>query len=178
MDRGSYERANNRQKPAPIEGIARSRNPSDHSKSPLLRPDINSHINHLLMHDYEQQPTTQFVDELLTRTYPDHQANDDRTVDLVNNQNQQQGPISMFYKQPYSISPNNVFQSIVITQLNPEIRTKDDIDIQVIKPNELHLIATAKNMPLESNEARVRSRSLGMLINTLNDDQEFVFCNH
>lgn len=157
MDRGSNERAQHRQKPTPLEGTTRSRNPSDHSKSPLLRPDINSHINHLLMHDYEQQPTTQFVDNLLTRTYPD---NGDRTVDLVDNQ-QRQGPISQFYQQPYSISPNNVFQSIVITQLNPEIRSRDDIDIQVIKPNELHLIATAKNMPLESSEARIRSRSLG-----------------
>lgn len=157
MDRSSNERAQHRQKPAPLEETSRSRNPSDHSKSPLLRPDINSHINHLLMHDYEQQPTTQFVDSLLTRTYPD---NSDRTVDLVDNQ-QQQGPISQFYQQPYSISPNNVFQSIVITQLNPEIRSRDDIDIQVIRPNELHLIATAKNMPFESNEARIRSRSLG-----------------
>ena len=114
------------------------------------------------MHGYEQQPTTQFVDEILTRAYPGA-ANTDRTVDLVADADSDQypGPMSLFYQQPYSISPNNVFQSIVITQLNPEIRTRDDIDIQVIKPNELHLIATARNMPYQSNENKIRSRSLG-----------------
>ncbi len=137
-------------------------------KSPHLRPDIHSSVSHLLNEDYTSSPTSQFIDDLLSRTYPG--ANNDTTLALnsmvdhspgpsayqINNP----GPLSMFYKQPYSISPNNIYQSIVITQLNEEIRSKDDIDIQVINPNELHLIATAKSMP-GSNEFKIRSKSAG-----------------
>jgi len=137
-------------------------------RSPHLRPDIHSSINHLLNDDYTSAPTTQFIDELLSRTYPG--TNNDTTVALNSigdnasgssaHQRKNSGPLSLFYKQPYSISPNNVYQSIVITQLNEEIRSKDDIDIQIIKPNELHLIATARSMP-GSSEAKIRSKSAG-----------------
>ena len=141
-----------------------------------LRPDIHTHVSQLLLDDYpnsSKQPTTQFIDELLSRTYPG--TNDATTIALNSmgddasgistggHQRKNSGPLSMFYKQPYSISPNNIFQSIVITQLNAEIRSKDDIDIQIIKPNELHLIATGRSMP-SSNENRIRSKSSGMLV--------------
>lgn len=131
-----------------------SRNKLNQPSSPQLRPDLHSHISQLLNKDYSKSPTTQFVDNILTTAYPA----------LTMTDQEQPGPIepsSFIYQQPYSISPNNKYQSIVITQLTEEIRTKDDIDIQIIKPNELHLIATSKSMPHSSIDPKPRSKSTG-----------------
>ena len=124
--------------------------PNEAPKSPQLRPDLHSHISQLLNKDYTKSPTTQFVDNILTTAYP-ALAMTEQPIE----------PASFIYQQPYSISPNNKYQSIVITQLNEEIRTKDDIDIQIIKPNELHLIATSKSMPHATLEPKPRSKSSG-----------------
>ena len=127
----------------------------------ILRPDIHTQLNELLnQQDYRDKPTTEFVDSLLNKTYVSPLTVQAYSPPPPDEGNINKGPLSMLYHQPYSISPNNIFQSIVITQLNEQIRTRDDIDVQIIKPNELHLIATGKSM---ASCNKIRSRSSGNL---------------
>ena len=137
----------------------------------ILRPDIHTQLNELLnQQDYRDKPTTEFVDSLLNRTYVSPltvgTCSPPSPAETINNK----GPLSMLYHQPYSISPNNIFQSIVITQLNEQIRTRDDIDVQIIKPNELHLIATGKSM---ASCNKIRSRSSGNLKRLFSINQDY-----
>jgi len=145
-------------------------NKESNEEDNILRPDIHSQLNELLLPRHENAPTSLLVDNMLSTAY---QSNDAEPIHAPTDQNlNKQGPLSLLYNKPYSISPNNIYQSIVITQLSDKIESKDDVDIQVIYPNELHLIATGKSLSDCSNfndslQSRTRSKSISTM-NTTN----------
>ena len=114
------------------------------TNSSILSPGIHSRVQELLSpNDYLNAPTTQLVDNLISHTYLSPRSVQTHSLDESGIQS---GPASLIFNQSYSISPNNLYKSIVITQLRDKIRSKDDLDIQIVNPNELHLIATNKSL--------------------------------